>query len=207
MNETHKHPSLRDKILDTALKLFVEKGIRAVKMDDIANSISISKRTLYETFDNKEELLIECVKRAAEIRKKELDDYSKTGASVMDVILHAFSIKLKEMGLVNPLFYAELERYPKLLEHFDCHHSEHQRLFVDFLMRGVNEGFFRPDLNYDFVAQLVDANNRYVMQNKLYMKYSMHTVILNGASVMLRGICTRKGMEELDHFLATHVDG
>lgn len=45
--------ALKDKILETAMVAFAEKGIRAVKMDDIANSLSISKRTLYEIYGNK----------------------------------------------------------------------------------------------------------------------------------------------------------
>ena len=48
---------LREVILKTAMKAFAEKGIRAVKMDDIAESLSISKRTMYEIYATKEELL------------------------------------------------------------------------------------------------------------------------------------------------------
>ena len=53
---------LREVILKTAMKAFAEKGIRAVKMDDIAESLSISKRTMYEIYATKEELLYEGVK-------------------------------------------------------------------------------------------------------------------------------------------------
>ena len=55
--------ALKGKILDKALQLFFANGIRAVKMDDIAKSLSISKRTLYELYDNKEILLFECLKK------------------------------------------------------------------------------------------------------------------------------------------------
>ena len=53
---------LRDVIIDAAIKSFAEKGIRSVKMDDVAAELSISKRTLYEIFDRKEDLLFEGVK-------------------------------------------------------------------------------------------------------------------------------------------------
>ena len=48
---------LRAVILNAAMKAFTEKGIRAVKMDDIAESLAISKRTMYEIYATKEELL------------------------------------------------------------------------------------------------------------------------------------------------------
>lgn len=47
--------NLKIKILDTSMQLFKQKGIRAVKMDDIANDMGISKRTLYEIYSNKED--------------------------------------------------------------------------------------------------------------------------------------------------------
>ena len=49
------------RIVETASQLFNSRGLRGVTMDDIANTLHISKRTLYETFANKEELLAECL--------------------------------------------------------------------------------------------------------------------------------------------------
>ena len=54
---TSYRTALKDKILESAMLLFAQQGIRAVKMDDIATSLAISKRTLYELFDDKETLL------------------------------------------------------------------------------------------------------------------------------------------------------
>lgn len=53
---------LRLRLLRVAMREFRSKGIKAVKMDDIANILSVSKRTMYETFENKEHLLMESVK-------------------------------------------------------------------------------------------------------------------------------------------------
>ena len=53
----------KEKIVETALQLFNTRGCKGVTMDDIATSMHISKRTLYETFANKEELLSECLMR------------------------------------------------------------------------------------------------------------------------------------------------
>ena len=59
---TEYKKGLREVILNTAMKAFAEKGIRAVKMDDIAESLTISKRTMYELYATKEELIYEGVK-------------------------------------------------------------------------------------------------------------------------------------------------
>ena len=55
---TNYRQELRDKILRTAIRLFKQHGVKSVKMDDISNALAISKRTLYEIYDNKEELLL-----------------------------------------------------------------------------------------------------------------------------------------------------
>ena len=53
---------LRNRILKAAMTEFLHKGVKSVKMDDIANTLAISKRTLYEIYSNKEELLLEANK-------------------------------------------------------------------------------------------------------------------------------------------------
>ena len=56
----------RDLIVEQAAKMFVNQGVKAVRMDDIAHELSISKRTLYELFGDKEELLYLCIKHFIE---------------------------------------------------------------------------------------------------------------------------------------------
>ncbi len=53
--------SLRARVIKKASQEFIKKGIKSVRMDDIAALLTISKRTLYEIFNNKEELLYDCV--------------------------------------------------------------------------------------------------------------------------------------------------
>ena len=60
---------LKEKAVRVASAFFTERGIRSVKMDDIAMELSISKRTLYELFSDKEELLLEVVKSHREEMK------------------------------------------------------------------------------------------------------------------------------------------
>ena len=55
--------SLCDRILDTALHTFAERGVKGTKMDDVAAQLGISKRTLYEIYNTKETLLVECICR------------------------------------------------------------------------------------------------------------------------------------------------
>ena len=59
MKEKNCKKEIREQIVETAQQLFIEHGIKDVKMDDIAAQLSISKRTIYELFNDKEQLLRE----------------------------------------------------------------------------------------------------------------------------------------------------
>ena len=83
---------LREVILKTAMKAFAEKGIRAVKMDDIAESLAISKRTMYEIYATKEELLYEGVKAFREKRKEKFMELAKE-KDLMEILLKVYHVR------------------------------------------------------------------------------------------------------------------
>ena len=105
---TSYRTSLKDKILDSAIALFHERGVKAVKMDDIANCLSISKRTLYEIYDNKEDLLFECVKTSFEHSEKELHESVENADNVMDILLRIYRLKMNLLRKTHPSFYYDL---------------------------------------------------------------------------------------------------
>ena len=69
---------LKERILEYSEKEFYANGVKQVKMDNIANYLSISKRTLYEIYPTKEDLLLECLKKhdTAYESRIELDSYA-----------------------------------------------------------------------------------------------------------------------------------
>jgi len=194
--------SLRDRILDAAMMLFAKHGIRAVKMDDVSHALSISKRTLYELYDNKEQVLLEGVKKYRKKRHEEFLQEVERSKDVMDIILYIYRIKMEEFQLVNPNFYSDLARYPNILASIERDHDEQHKQFMDFMQRGISEGYFRSDLNYDLIGCLFEALGRYMMENELYRSYSMEELFRNMIFVTLRGFCTKKGVDKLDTFFS-----
>lgn len=90
-SQTNYRIELPGKILKTAMHEFLHRGIKAVKMDDIANLLGISKRTLYEIYSNKEKLLLECMRMHEEDYDQHMLAYSKdTGHSVIDIIIEFY---------------------------------------------------------------------------------------------------------------------
>lgn len=202
-NLTAYRQQLYDRILDTAMSAFTKKGIKAVKMDDIAQQLVISKRTLYEIFENKEVLLYEGVRKSKRQRNELLKQMVSECSNVMDLILLFYHKKVEEFKLVNPRFYEDLVRYPRVLDFLEEEKDANHQQFMTFLMRGVSEGYFRSDIDYEVVTWSFSIMSQNIMSSQLYNKYSMEHIMYNLIFVSLRGFCTQKGIEVLDGFMKT----
>ncbi len=103
---------LKMRIVDTAAKAFKRSGIKAVHMDDIAGSLSISKRTLYELFGDKEQLLLEVFSFYRQRVNQDMQEITSRAENVLEVILTFYERKVNELCQVNPLFFRDLRKYP-----------------------------------------------------------------------------------------------
>lgn len=187
---------LREVILKMAMKAFAEKGIRAVKMDDIAESLAISKRTMYEIYATKEELLYEGVKAFREKRKEKFMELAKE-KDLMEILLKVYHVRVEEANATNPLFYDDLVKYPRVLRYLNREKKNSREDMMLFFERGVQEGYFRDDIHYELAMHLFEAIGRYIQEERLYNKYSIKEIFRGMPLVLLRGLCTEKGIEKL----------
>lgn len=190
---------LRNRILKAAMTEFLHKGVKSVKMDDIANTLAISKRTLYEIYSNKEELLLEAVR----IHEQEFNDHMlqyslDKNHNVMDIIIEFYKKKLLSIADVSPLFLVELRKYKQVVEYLERMNAERHNNALLFFHRGVKEGFFRSDLNFDIILKTSSASANYAMETQMYKNYSITAIMHNTIFLYLRGICTTKGIKVLD---------
>lgn len=193
---------LIDKIVQTASKDFFEKGVKAVKMDDIAKSLGISKRTLYEIFDNKEQLLIECLKQMAEQTKKHMDRFVKdNNPSVIAVTVEFYRLQMQKLNGMSPDFLIEIRKYPSVVKWMEKIRLSREKEGIEFFEEGVKEGYFRKDVNYKLIVQVCDGAMENVFHNKLFNQYSLKQIFTDVMMLYIRGFCTLKGIEALEQLL------
>lgn len=200
-NITVYRENLKTRILETSMQLFKQKGIRAVKMDDIATEMGISKRTLYEIYSNKEDLLYECVKHDSEKMTKQLQEHAEKTDNEMDVIAFFLKAKLRDLGTINPRFFLETQKYSKIVAFLQEYNERQRANSYLFMKKGIEHGFFRGDINYDIVHKMSDAAMNYVMQTKMYRKYSLKEIFHTFITVYMRGCCTNKGLDYLEKYM------
>ena len=66
---------------------------------------------------------------------------------------------------------------------------------LDFMHLGVEQGFFRSDINYNLFLILYDSVTDAIIENKLLSTYTMDELYYNFFLVPLRGVCTEKGLQ------------
>jgi AcrR family transcriptional regulator len=194
--------ALRERIIEKAMQEFSMHGIRAVKMDTLAKELGVSKRTMYEIFEDKETLLFEGIKVYGDRKREYLQSYAEEGHDVIDIIMEAYHMKVEEVRSVNPNFYLDLIKYPRLDQHMKEAQQKSREGFLAFMKRGVDDGYFRPDVNYELVPHIFDALGQYILSNSLIQQYSVEELFSNGFLIALRGFCTDKGLHTIDKLMA-----
>ena len=205
MGENTKHPvfrpELRERIIETAVEAFTIHGIKSITMDDIANSLGISKRTLYEVFSDKETLLEECILRG----QKEADEFDKevlaTAENVLEVLLKCYLRSIEKFHATNKKFFEDIKKYPKAYELLRSRSDQDSEETIQFFKDGVKQGIFRADVNFAIVNLLVREQIDLLMNTDICKRYSFLEVYESIMFTYLRGISTEKGAQELEAFI------
>ena len=201
MEVLDRRQQLKATILPMAREAFRLHGIRAVKMDDLASSLKMSKRTLYETYQNKEALLIDVLRLSMEEHHAVMREFKLHNNDVMDLIIEHFRIQTENYAETNPLFFKDLKFYPDLTDKFRDIEKYNEDRTMEVFARGIEEGYFRSEVNYEFISKVGRQFSIIFRTQEEYAMYDMREIFVSFVCTLLRGICTEKGIAKLDSFL------
>jgi len=193
---------VREQIIETAQRLILLKGCRVTTMDDVAGEAGISKRTLYEQFEDKEHLLTECIRWTDQKSREAFEVFAKEADNVIDLLLNAQHLQSKELHKMKFDFFVELKRYypqvfKETIEQMRGVRKEHLRAFF---LKGMEEGFFLNDINIDLINDILETVMLGIHENgwKLIDKHSAEECFKGTIIYFIRGLCTEKGIKYID---------
>lgn len=195
MEKSVEKTDLRERIVMDATHMFQAQGVKQVRMDDIARELSISKKTLYELFSDKEELLLEVVKITSRALHQNVREILGSTANVLEQIFMLYQRVIEHCCNVNPLFFIELIRYPKVQAYFENIHSQHSVCTKRWLQMGVEQGLLRDDVNYEVFLRQDGFQMDKLLVSPEVRKYPAEVIYNSVVLVMLRGLATDKGLE------------
>lgn len=189
---------LKSRILDVAMEEFWSKGVKAVKMDDIANLLTISKRTLYEIYENKEVLLLEVLHLSRKQQHDYMSEYAeKVGNNVMDIIFELYNLHAETCKRINPCLYDELKKYPKVTQYLMEAGDKEEEFAQAYFQSGIDQGYFRPELDYKAISRMMRLCVKNAILEKSRFPIDNDFVFHNIIFIFFRGFCTMKGIEEM----------
>lgn len=197
-------PELHDKILLATKAMFYKQGIKQVRMDDIAKELTISKRTLYEIFNDKETLLLECIKYKHQQEESYLQALDLSNANVLEVALRYYEYTMKELPHINPTFFEDMKKYPGVLAYMRSKRDQNFKDVVSYFTRGIEQGIFLPDVDMELFIRLLNLTFDHSMESEIYKQYPMDRVYRAILFTHLRGIATEKGLAILNDFIRKH---
>lgn len=200
-NLTEARSVLRDNITDFAMEMFKKRGIKGVTMDEIASSMGISKRTIYEVFENKEELLVNGLIKKRKEDDKIMEDFKAKNLNIIEMTLVRFMYVMSEHKSVCPQFFSDINKYPKVLATIDDFRKKDSEYIMKYYKIGIEEGFFRDDLDYNIMDMVITKLFDYMFTSEIFMEYDFTQIYKNMTITYLRGISTSKGLDIIENFL------
>jgi AcrR family transcriptional regulator len=192
----------KEHIIDITTQLYLKNGVKSVTIADISKELSTSKRTIYNHFIDKTDLMQACIEQyLAGIRSKN------------DEIINTCDSAIEAMGIIQQQIfkradYSDTNFYKDILRHYPSVLKGSYKKNAEFAFRellylskwGVKDGFFRKDMDPEVTMATVQTllklcNNSKTFPSEQFSKSRLTEGIM---IAYLRGFCTEKGLSEVE---------
>nr|WP_315011518.1 TetR/AcrR family transcriptional regulator [uncultured Capnocytophaga sp.] len=196
---------MKEEIVKRALEEFMHYGFKSFTMDDLAHKLGMSKKTLYELFPSKTDLVESTLDYVLQMTCKNIENFVQGEGSVIENV-YRNQKKVQEVFNINsdrPIW--ELKKYyPKTYERMNVETAKADAIFIDKVMeRGIQEGLFREDINLKFFKIFYTAVQRMKAQSELFpeTEFSFWETIYTIIEYFFRILVNEKGLKELERVL------
>jgi TetR/AcrR family transcriptional regulator, cholesterol catabolism regulator len=194
----------QEKILKTSLAQFFKYGIKHVTMDDIAKELGMSKKTIYQFYKEKDDLVNQLCSLELQEQEIQFDEMNRNAKDPIHEIMLISDKMRAMMQNINPMFFLDLQKfYPTAFQRFQSFRENcAYRNILTNIKRGIEQGVYRADLDPEFVSRLRLAQIDMLMfgNHFSYEKISFaktHALVLD---IFVFGICTIKGHKLFNNY-------
>ncbi len=196
--------STEEKIIKGAEELFFKYGIRSVTMDDIAKHLGMSKKTIYQYYKEKDEIIHKLMIAQIEGHQFTFSECMEKADNIVDEVFSMMKNIHEIFSKINPQFIYELQKYyPQTWKLFKDFKEEFIIKMVEkSLEKGKREGHVRPDVNVKILSRLRMEQVELAMDPTAFSpdKFKILDVQLTLVEHFLYGICTLKGHKLINKY-------
>ena len=194
---------VQERIMDKAFGLFRQFGTRSITMDDIAEKMGISKKTLYAHFTDKDDMVTQSIHRFLSIIKEEcITDREKSKDAIEELFLVMDMVDRRLLN-INPVILLDLQKFhPKGWQLFlDYQNNTLATMIRENLERGISEGVYRPDLDIKILTQYRIHACMICFQPEVFSgSYDMNKVQKVLLENYLYGVASLKGYQLIEAY-------
>lgn len=196
---------MREKIINKSSDLFLTYGFKSVTMDDIANKMGISKKTIYQHFQNKTKLVEATTLHIFEHISHGIDGICELGKNPIEEIYEIKKFVMQNLKDEKSSPQYQLQKYyPKIFA--SLKRKQFNKMLgcvTQNLERGVAQGIYRDSIHIDFISRLYFNGMVSLKDQDIFPidDFSIHILMDNYIEYHLRGICTPKGLNKLTELL------
>jgi AcrR family transcriptional regulator len=194
----------KDRILEGAEELFFKAGIRSVTMDEIARHLGMSKKTIYQFFKDKDEVVSALVQKTLKEDKCQMIDIAQKSSNVMEEMINMMKHSEEFFAKANPILIHDMQKYyPEAWSYFQEFKSDVViNSMKDILQRGIEQGYVRDDIDTKVMARMRVWQIEAGFDNNVFphSEFNSWTVQLQFLDHFVYGICTEKGYQVLKQY-------
>jgi TetR/AcrR family transcriptional regulator, cholesterol catabolism regulator len=195
---------LRERILTEADDLFCKFGVKRITMDDIARQTGMSKKTIYQHFKDKNELVYVLIQRMLDGQMCVMDSNCAKAANAVEEVFLVVTHLQQMLSKMNPMIFYDLQKYhPEVWSLFkNFRYSYMKDCIMKNLTWGMEEGYFRPGLNKEIIAVLRLEQVDMIFNQIVFPpgKYMILEVLTEITEHYLYGLCTIKGHKLINKY-------
>jgi AcrR family transcriptional regulator len=189
----------KQEITKKVCDLYRKYGIKSITMDDAARHLGISKKTLYQHFSDKTDLVREAVVKEISQRQNNLMVLNRENSNAIEDLLDYYKIQVNLILDYKPNFVYDLKKYyPDIYDNYV--RIKRERIIESTrknLEKGKQEGFYREDLNVDIISRLLLMRIEGMIHSGIFTTEELlsPTVFTELFKYHLYGIVSNKGRE------------
>lgn len=192
----------KKEILEQSLKLFMRLGIKSLTMDDVATQLRMSKKTLYEHFTDKNDLVEQAVAAVCTFHRDTINAICARGLNAIDENEEITRFIVGQIGSMHPSVQFDLQKYhPRAWEIMEQREREDVYVCVTAnLKKGIAEGLYREDLDVEVITRLYIARMDSTWDGRVFPpdRFNLSDVLWKHFEYHIRGIATKKGIAYLE---------
>ena len=197
----------RKHIVEQAFSTFKQRGFKNVTMDDISRQVGISKKTLYELFKHKDDLVEAVVQYVIHNNTCQIENTATPSNNAIEHNIQMMLYLDRFVGGMNPVCFIDLQRYyPVAFQHLTQHRTQFvEQSILHNLKQGIEEGLYRPDIDVQIIARYRTESIFLVIQQQWFSNLDYDASKINYQIFIhyMYGLCTMKGHEVLSNLTQT----